>query len=118
MPIMTDPTSPHSNTRNAYFEPCVLYSASADHYALWFLSTNTKAVAVSDSPIGPFESVSWDTGLAQVRRGRRGPGRGGGWRMARHLAPSRMRLQASPTPPARRAPTLTSGWTRRMATRT
>ena len=65
MPIFDDATSPHSNTRNAYFEPCVLYSPSADHYALWFLSTNTKAVAVSDSPIGPFESVSWDTGLAQ-----------------------------------------------------
>ena len=99
MPIFTDPASPHSNTRNAYFEPCVLYSASADHCAwarlltlnppppltrpltpppphthtlsllradaLWFLNTNTKAVAVSDSPTGPFESVTWDTGLAQ-----------------------------------------------------
>ena len=32
---------------------------------LWFLTTNTKAVAVSDTPIGPFESVTWDTGLAQ-----------------------------------------------------
>lgn len=64
-PIVSDPASPHSNTRNAYFEPCVLYSASADHYALWFLNTNTKAVAVSDSPTGPFESVSWDSGLAQ-----------------------------------------------------
>jgi hypothetical protein len=65
MPIFSDPTSPHSNTLNAYFEPCVLYSPTADHYALWFLSTNTKAVAVSDSPIGPFESVTWDTGLKQ-----------------------------------------------------
>jgi hypothetical protein len=63
-PIVTQ-DGPHSNTRNAYFEPCVLYSKPADHYALWFLNTNTKAVAVSDSPIGPFESVSWDTGLAQ-----------------------------------------------------
>ena len=64
LPIATDPASPHSNTRTAYFEPCVLHSASADHYALWFLVENTKAVAVSDSPIGPFESVSWDVGLA------------------------------------------------------
>ena len=65
MPIMTVEGSPHSNTLNAYFEPCVLYSPSADHYALWFLNTNTKAVAVSDSPIGPFESVTWDTGISQ-----------------------------------------------------
>ena len=65
LPISTDPDSPHSNTVTAYFEPCVLYSKAADHYVLWFLTTNTKAVAVSDSPIGPFESVSWDTGLAQ-----------------------------------------------------
>ena len=64
-PIVTDPDSPHSNTRNAYFEPCVMYSAAADHYALWFLNTNTKAVAVSDSPTGPFESVTWDVGLHQ-----------------------------------------------------
>jgi hypothetical protein len=64
-PIVSDPSSPHSNTRNAYFEPCVLYSKAADHYVLWFLNTNTKGVAVSDSPVGPFESVSWDTGLAQ-----------------------------------------------------
>jgi hypothetical protein len=56
---------PHSNTQNAYFEPCVLYSKSAGHYALWFLIENTKGVAVSDSPIGPFESVSWDVGLQQ-----------------------------------------------------
>jgi hypothetical protein len=63
-PVVTG-DGPHSNTRNAYFEPCVLYSSAADHYVLWFLNTNTKAVAVSDSPTGPFESVSWDTGLAQ-----------------------------------------------------
>jgi hypothetical protein len=65
LPIATDPSSPHSNARVAYFEPCALYSASSQHYALWFLTENTKAVAVSDSPTGPFESVSWDTGLAQ-----------------------------------------------------
>jgi len=65
LPISTDPDSPHSNLVTAYFEPCVLYSESADHYVLWFLTTNTKAVAVSDTPIGPFESVTWDTGLAQ-----------------------------------------------------
>jgi hypothetical protein len=65
LPIATDPASPHSNANVAYFEPCALYSKSSDHYALWFLTTNTKAVAVSDSPIGPFESVTWDTGLAQ-----------------------------------------------------
>ena len=65
LPIATSPDSPHSNTRTAYFEPCVLYSAAADHYVLWFLTENTKAVAVSDSPTGPFESVDWDTGLAQ-----------------------------------------------------
>ena len=65
LPVSADPDSPHSYTRTAYFEPCVLYSKSADHYALWFLTENTKAVAVSDSPIGPFESVSWNTGLAQ-----------------------------------------------------
>lgn len=64
-PIVSDPESPHSNARNAYFEPCVMYSRAADHYVLWFLNTNTKAVAVSDSPRGPFESVSWDVGLAQ-----------------------------------------------------
>ena len=64
LPISTDPDSIHSNTRTAYFEPCVLYSKSADHFALWFLTEFTKAVAVSDSPIGPFESVSWDVGLA------------------------------------------------------
>ena len=29
------------------------------------MTTNTKAVAVSDTPIGPFESVSWDVGLAE-----------------------------------------------------
>ena len=63
--VSADPDGPHSNTRNAYFEPCVLYSAAADHYVLWFLNANTKAVAVSDSPTGPFESVSWDVGLAQ-----------------------------------------------------
>ena len=65
LPISTDPESPHSNTINAYFEPCVLYSKSADHYVLWFLLENTKAVAVSDTPIGPFESVSWNVGLNQ-----------------------------------------------------
>jgi len=65
LPIATSPDSPHSNTRTAYFEPCVLYSQAADHYVLWFLTENTKAVAVSDSPTGPFESVDWDTGLAQ-----------------------------------------------------
>lgn len=65
MPIFSDPNSTHSNRNNAYFEPCVLYSPSADHYALWFLSEFTKSVAVSDSPIGPFESVTWDTGLKQ-----------------------------------------------------
>jgi hypothetical protein len=65
LPISTDPDSPHSNTINAYFEPCVLYSKSADHYVLWFLLENTKAVAVSDTPIGPFESVSWNVGLDQ-----------------------------------------------------
>ena len=65
LPVATDPDSPHFNGVTAYFEPCVLYSQSADHYALWFLTTNTKAVAVSDSPIGPFESVTWDVGLAQ-----------------------------------------------------
>lgn len=64
-PIVTDPSSPHSNTQKAYFEPCGMYSAAADHYVLWFLIENTKAVAVSDSPIGPFESVSWDIGLPQ-----------------------------------------------------
>ena len=32
---------------------------------LWFLLENTKAVAVSDTPIGPFESVSWNVGLDQ-----------------------------------------------------
>lgn len=64
LPISTDPDSPHSNAKVAYFEPCALYSKSADHYALWFLTEFTKAVAVSDSPIGPFESVTWDTGLA------------------------------------------------------
>lgn len=64
LPIATDPDSPHSNTRTAYFEPCVMYSPSADHYVLWFLTENTKAVAVSDSPLGPFESVSWNVGLA------------------------------------------------------
>lgn len=62
-PIMTDPTSPHSNVKQAYFEPCVMYSPAADHYALWFLYLDTKAVAVSDSPLGPFESVSWDMGM-------------------------------------------------------
>lgn len=65
LPIATDPDSPHSNANVAYFEPCALYSKAADHYALWFLTANTKAVAVSDSPTGPFESVTWDTGLAQ-----------------------------------------------------
>jgi hypothetical protein len=65
LPVATDPNSPHSNANVAYFEPCALYSKSSDHYALWFLTANTKAVAVSDSPIGPFESVTWDTGLAQ-----------------------------------------------------
>jgi hypothetical protein len=65
LPIATDPDSPHYNLHTAYFEPCVLYSKSADHYVLWFLTTNTKAVAVSDSPIGPFESVSWNVGLAE-----------------------------------------------------
>ena len=64
-PIVSDPASPHSNTRNAYFEPCVLYSPSSDHYVLWYLNTNTKAVAVSDSPTGPFESVSWNVGLPE-----------------------------------------------------
>lgn len=64
LPIATDPDSPHSNLVTAYFEPCVLYSKAADHFVLWFLTENTKAVAVSDSPTGPFESVSWNTGLA------------------------------------------------------
>lgn len=63
--ISGDPDGPHSNTRNAYFEPCVMYSQSADHYVLWFLNENTKAVAVSDSPTGPFESVAWSLPLAQ-----------------------------------------------------
>ena len=63
-PIISAP-GPHSNAQNAYFEPCVLYSKSSDHYALWFLLEFTKGVAVSDSPTGPFESVSWDVGLQQ-----------------------------------------------------
>jgi hypothetical protein len=63
--ISGDPDGPHSNTRNAYFEPCVMYSEAADHFVLWFLNTNTKAVAVSDSPTGPFESVAWSLPLAQ-----------------------------------------------------
>ena len=64
LPVATDPDSTHSNRVTAYFEPCVMYSPSADHYALWFLTSNTKAVAVSDFPTGPFETVSWDAGLA------------------------------------------------------
>ena len=64
LPVATDPDSPHFNGNTAYFEPCVLYSKAADHFVLWFLTENTKAVAVSDSPTGPFESVSWNTGLA------------------------------------------------------
>ena len=63
--ISGDPDGPHSNTRNAYFEPCVMYSAAADHYVLWYLNENTKATAVSDSPTGPFESVAWSLPLAQ-----------------------------------------------------
>ena len=63
--ISGDPDGPHSNTRNAYFEPCVMYSEAADHYVLWYLNTNTKATAVSDSPTGPFESVAWSLPLAQ-----------------------------------------------------
>jgi hypothetical protein len=76
LPVATNATSPYFNQHTAYFEPCVIYSPTARHYALWFLviqpmcivtppcpQMNTKAVAVASSPVGPFEVVSWDVGL-------------------------------------------------------
>ena len=63
-PAMSNATSPHSNLRVSYMEAVVMYSRSADHYALWLgvesgALKGHRTVAVSKNPTGPFEPVSW-----------------------------------------------------------
>ena len=63
-PAMSNTSSPRSNAHVSYMEPTVFYSPSANHYVLWLGVESgelkgQRVVAVSKSPIGPFELVSW-----------------------------------------------------------
>jgi len=61
--MMTDPNSMYNSSKVPFFEPCVLFNAKYDHYALWFNHPDIKGTAVSKSPVGPFVLVSWDVGM-------------------------------------------------------
>ena len=60
LPVMTDADSPYSSQQQAFFEPFGIFNRLTGWWVLWFLHPFAAGVAVSRSPGGPFEIVSWD----------------------------------------------------------
>jgi hypothetical protein len=72
LPAMTDPASPYSSARQMMSVPAALWNRRTGKFVLWFqhvlrttnsttgIATGVKAVAVSDTPQGPFVVHLWD----------------------------------------------------------
>lgn len=67
LPVMQDYSTPYNAANQAYFEVCGVFSRRTGFWNLWFLNGGKPyfiATAVSRVVGGPYELVTWNTGIA------------------------------------------------------